>query len=455
MQLGTGEKSWAQLTWSYITARAWANSVYAIAPNQRLVYLMGGEMLYHLDKHRKDKSDYFVWTKLIQARIRGTTVLFQCTGDTTRVTVMEGSIDVMNRKDKSIIHIEPGVVYEVKDLQGQSVIEGPTASSTSSSSNNQNISLNSSADGSRLSGHLTAAAAQKSTPIESLRRITASGLEPVKVFQTQQTLTTIYQADVNNLLIHPLLSTLEEPLTSLPLVTKSLTALLPLADSLLSDTTGLLGKTLLSESKVLSVPKTVNYDVGGAVGKAFTLPAQTVSFFPPVGIIGHPGESISSVLNPAIGQGITHSGVGGVLPGTNLSGIAGATGISGIAGAVGTSGIAGISGAAGALGAVGASGMAGVSGLTTGFSQVSGAALGAGRIPVGLPGVGAGGAGLTGATGLTGVVGGVTGTVGSLTNGTVSGLTGGVNTLLQNATGGINHLLNGTGGGVLGLPLGR
>jgi len=451
MQLGTGEKSWAQLTWSYITARAWANSVYAIAPNQRLVYLMGGEMLYHLDKHRKDKSDYFVWTKLIQARIRGTTVLFQCTGDTTRVTVLEGSIDVMNRKDKSIIHIEPGVVYEVKDLQKETVIEGPTAANPAS---NNNVTINKSSDGSMLSGHLTAAA-QKSAPIVALTAITSSNLESVKVFQTQQTLTTLYQADAKSLLAHPLLSTLEEPLSSLPLVTKSLRSLLPIVDSLLGDATGLLGKTFLSEAKILSVPKTVNYDVGAAVGKAFTLPAQTVSFFPPVGIIGKPGEPLGALANPEIVQGLNRAGLSGFMPtatGLNgLTGIAGATTVSGVAGAVGTSGVAGVSGVAGSIGAIGASGMSGVSGLTTGFSQVNGGALGAGRVPVGLSGVGAStGAGVAG---LTGVVG--AGSVSSLTNGTVSGVTGGVNTLLQNATGGINHLLNGTGGGILGLPLGK
>lgn len=59
MQLGTGDKSWAQLTWKNVSARAWENSVYAIAPNQRLVYLMGGEMLFQLDKKRKDKRSCY------------------------------------------------------------------------------------------------------------------------------------------------------------------------------------------------------------------------------------------------------------------------------------------------------------------------------------------------------------------------------------------------------------
>lgn len=31
MQIGTGERSRAQVTWPYVTTRAWSNSVYAIA----------------------------------------------------------------------------------------------------------------------------------------------------------------------------------------------------------------------------------------------------------------------------------------------------------------------------------------------------------------------------------------------------------------------------------------
>ena len=119
MQLGTGDKSYAQLAWKHITTRAWANSVYAIAPNQRLVYLLGGEMLFHLDKHRPDKDDYCVWTNLLQARIRGTTVLFQSAGDVSRVTVLEGTVDVLNRTDNSVVRIKPGVVYEIRANSNQ------------------------------------------------------------------------------------------------------------------------------------------------------------------------------------------------------------------------------------------------------------------------------------------------------------------------------------------------
>ena len=114
MQLGTGKKSWAQVSWPHVTTRAWADSVFAVAPNQRLVFLMNGEMLFNLSKHRKDKRDFIVWTKVLQARIRGTTVLVQSIGNRSRLTVLEGTVDAMNRLDRSVVRLTPGVIYEIE-----------------------------------------------------------------------------------------------------------------------------------------------------------------------------------------------------------------------------------------------------------------------------------------------------------------------------------------------------
>lgn len=252
MQLGTGNNSWAQLAWTNVTARAWANSVYAVAPNQRLVYLLGGEMLYHLDKHRKDKSAYYVWTKLVQARVRGTTILFQNTPDTTRITVLEGTVDVMNRIDKSVVRITPGVVYEVKDISGSAPV------STNSVSNLSNITIN-----------------------------TANS---VPLFQTAKTVTSLYALDPHATLGHPLIGSFNSPLSSLPLVQKSLGALIPKLDGIINGLTGTLNETLLSGAQVLQVPKALAYKVGPLVGSAFTLPRDAVGFFPPTGLIGAPSE---------------------------------------------------------------------------------------------------------------------------------------------------------------------
>lgn len=418
MQVGTGDKSWAQLQWKYISARAWANSLYAIAPNQRLVYLTGGEMLYQLNKHRKDKNDYFVWTKLIQARIRGTTVLFQTTADTTRVTVLEGCIDVMNRTDRSIVRLKPGVVYEVKELHP----EANTSSAATAVSSNM-ASTTSSISAGSFAGQVSI------SPTDFLHSIALNKVAPVQLFETKLTISTLYLANPQSLLSHPLLTVFELPLASLDIINNSLGSLLPKIDNLFDGSTGellngstaLLNKNLLSEAKVIAVPRSLSYRVGPAVGQAFTLPQGSVSFFPPSGVIGQKG---------VFGQsgGLT-SGVG-MAPGLNENALRGRslglapTVVPGVMPIAGSAGLAGVNGGSGGLGTVGG-------GIVTEVTGVSG--LGAA-----VPGGG-------------GAVGLIRGGGGS---GIVNGLTGSANTLLQNTSGGLGKLLGGTTG-ALGLPLGH
>lgn len=114
MQVGTANKSWAEISWPNVTTRAWENSVVAISPGKRLVYLLNGEMLFQLDKNRKDKSDTVIWTRVLQLRLHGTSVLVQAMTDFTRVAVLEGEIDVTNRYDNSVISLKPGAVYELR-----------------------------------------------------------------------------------------------------------------------------------------------------------------------------------------------------------------------------------------------------------------------------------------------------------------------------------------------------
>lgn len=125
MQVGTANKSWAEITWPSVTTRAWENSVVAISPGKRLVYLLNGEMLFQLDKNRKDKGDTVIWTRVLQLRLHGTSVLVQAMTDFTRVAVLEGEIDVTNRYDNSVISLKPGAVYEVRTGAPPS---GPTPS---------------------------------------------------------------------------------------------------------------------------------------------------------------------------------------------------------------------------------------------------------------------------------------------------------------------------------------
>lgn len=114
MQVGTANKSWAEISWPSVTTRAWENSVVAISPGKRLVYLLNGEMLFQLDKNRKNKGDTVIWTRVLQLRLHGTSVLVQAMKDFTRVAVLEGVIDVTNRYDNSVISLKPGTVYEVR-----------------------------------------------------------------------------------------------------------------------------------------------------------------------------------------------------------------------------------------------------------------------------------------------------------------------------------------------------
>lgn len=115
MQVGTGNQSWAQISWPRVQTRTWENSVVSIAPNKKIVYLRDGEMLFQRDnKDHQDQFTYVIWTKVLQVRVRGTTLLVQATPDYSRVSVLEGDVDVVNRLDNSVVNIKPGVVYEVR-----------------------------------------------------------------------------------------------------------------------------------------------------------------------------------------------------------------------------------------------------------------------------------------------------------------------------------------------------
>lgn len=261
MQLGTGEKSYAQLTWPNVTTRAWANSVYAVAPNQRIVYLMGGEMLYHLDKNRKDKSEFLVWTNLLQARVRGTTLLVQCTPNTSRITVLEGCIDVMNRIDKSVVRLKPGVVYEAKSdsLDGNSRAELIPTDSGALVRNAANL-----------------------IPI-SERDI------PVPLFKSKRVEVTLYKADTLAILNHPLLVEFTADFPSIGLINQALTPLSKTVKTAL---------TLISSAAgILRVPTLCDYAIGTDVLKNMKLPPLALESFPPVGyIVSEAGNAVTSII---------------------------------------------------------------------------------------------------------------------------------------------------------------
>lgn len=273
MQVGTGDNSWAQISWTNIKTRAWANSVYAIAPNQRLVYLIGGEMLFQLDKNRKDKAEYHVWTNLLHARIRGTTVLVQSTGEASRVTCLEGHIDVINRSDNSVIHLKPGAVYEIKSVP----------------------SVDGAADAAAVVGRPTAS-------LSNLTPITAQNTAR-PVFETNKTTSTVYLVDKQALLSHPLLTSFESPLPSLPLINDALGALgLPnLIGQILPQT---LKHVLGDVFEIAQLPTRLNYRIGPDAGGLFSVNPNSLSLQPPDGILNLPETAmlIDPKAVPALGN---------------------------------------------------------------------------------------------------------------------------------------------------------
>ncbi len=140
-QLHTGDSSWAQISWPRVSTRIWENSIVAIEPNKRVVYLFDGQLLFNLDKDSssgsKSNKEFEIWTKLIQARVRGTTFIVQSCKDFCRFSVLEGKLELTNKIDGSIIEIKPGVIYEVRvgaappatwireESEGASPLQGP------------------------------------------------------------------------------------------------------------------------------------------------------------------------------------------------------------------------------------------------------------------------------------------------------------------------------------------
>jgi hypothetical protein len=246
MQIGTGKDSWAEVNWNHtVITRAWANTVFAVAPNKRLVYLTGGEMLFRLDKHRKDKDQpYYVWTKVLQARIRGTTVLVQAQANLSRITVMEGKIDVYNKLDHSWVTLEPGAVYEVVDKSAKSA-----------------------------------------APVTPLTDISYSQDRPMVLFSDDVAETRLYASNSHVMQNHPLIS-MGETIDSLPLI-QAEQAGLPGYNPLLPVKLATLDnqdKTIFHSVQVKGVPK-VSYLVGYQVGPGQLELPTSIDAIPPKGTL--------------------------------------------------------------------------------------------------------------------------------------------------------------------------
>ncbi|MBX9685511.1 MAG: FecR family protein [Candidatus Obscuribacterales bacterium] len=412
MQVATGDKSWAQISWPYVTSRAWSNSVYAIAPNQRLAYLVGGEVLYQLDKKRKDKSEYVIWTKLVQARLRGTTVLVQASPGKTKITVLEGVVDAMNRTDRSVVRLTPGVVYEVSEPEhlstAQALVENVKAEAVSRSS------------GSNSAG-------KAASHSDAQNNIAMPGLAPVALFETRQTSTVLSLVDPNALLAHPLLSVFNELLPSISLVKNVLSSLNSDLLKITKLEDQLLPKVLSEKVKIVSVPRLLSYKLGPAVVSNFTMPPLAYLDFPASGVIGQalnqPAPSVMGAVVPTgalAGSLQANVALQGVLPGGALPINTGSLNLSSTTSSL-VSGSASsvISPATGAVGAVLGGVTGGAGALLGGAGTTVGSATGT---------IGSSAGGLV--YGTTTTLGGVTQTVTQTGGGILGGLTGGLGSLL-------------------------
>jgi len=405
MQVGTGSNSWTQCTWKHVTARAWENSVYMVSPKQKLVYLVGGELLFNLDKHRPDKKPYSIWTKYLHATVRGTTLVVQSTPDGSKVSVLEGTVDVTNRLDNSVITLTPGVVYEVKSKGGD---EKPIAEM----SNNDGVTDGAFAGRTpamehlALQGTLEAFAGKVDLLNNSPLNLSIVNLNPVVLFDSLTSTTIATLTSLDQILLHPLLSTaFDSPLGSLPLIKSEMPIL---KSELLKGPAGV--TEVFRNLSIQQVPVLTAYSIGSdAIGK---LREKEVSFrhWAPTGVVTWSTDALD-------GKAPLLSGAADKLRG----------------------GVADLSSARGALNSVlnrgGIVSVTQIPGMTT--SAISNITRSAG-----LTSVTAGRGG--------GVAGGVVGGVGGVVSGTVSGASQTVGGTLGGVGGGLGGILGGGGlGGLL------
>lgn len=130
----TGIRSGAELKWSYVITRIYERSLVRIQPNMRQVFLQQGTLLFRLQKNRPDTDIYLLETKLLQARIHGTTVKVYSDDSLSKISVTEGQVEVTSKVDGNTVNLGPGTNYEVKAIGRIRKIKGDLIESPSDSS---------------------------------------------------------------------------------------------------------------------------------------------------------------------------------------------------------------------------------------------------------------------------------------------------------------------------------
>lgn len=300
MQVGTGDDSWTQCKFKHVTARAWENSVYMVSPKQKLVYLVGGELLFNLDKHRPDHSAYSIWTKYLHATVRGTTLLVQSTPEGSRVSVLEGTVDVTNRLDQSVVTLTPGSVYEVKAKDSDKHISSlPDDDGVADSAF---ISMDRTAqEDATLNATLKSFAGKVDLTTGSLIDISVPSIDPVVLFDSLVTTTLGAHTSLQQILSHPLLTAFESPLASLPLIQEEM----PVLKSGLQLTQAQNVTSLFKCLEVKQVPLFNQYNIGLDTLQKLKDRQVAIQHWAPMGVVSWSHDKVDgtqSVLQQEAGR---------------------------------------------------------------------------------------------------------------------------------------------------------
>jgi len=284
-ELGTGNSSWSQISWTEVVTRQWANTVVKIAPGQRTVFLSNGDMLFRLKKEGPSQ-EYRVKAKVLQARIRGTTVLFQRTSEVTRVSVIEGTIDVHNNIDGSDVTLGPGAVYEVLTPPGKEQEEEKDPTKKPEDSEVPPLPWIGPEDRDIRTPVTTDPSPQWKPDREKAKlpeyEICKTDIPPVETFRTPESQTSIWVEDRDAVLNHPLIRSFDQPLDSMPLINIS-TNKLP--DICFKDRKNNSTNPLADRNKLLgSIVEVINgpssskkVEVGKELGYRFSMPTPVAA----------------------------------------------------------------------------------------------------------------------------------------------------------------------------------
>lgn len=261
--IGTGARSWAELKWTSVTSRIWQNSVVQIRPSKRSVYLQEGGLTFNLKKDRPDKAPYDIRTKVLQARIHGTTVQVLAQGNVEKISVLEGNIDVRNLQNGSVVHLTPGVVYEV---QVRGVIKNNAP--------NYNLFNKTGTNKAEPVSELPGASGRSIAEAPEFR------LNPRRgelIFQDSHTRALAYTVNSKAILEHPLIGG-SNPIPSIDLIEDAI-GNLPTE----STSEGKLDRVIARNFKISRVPSRTSYAIGPNVGEGLPLPQVAMTDNAPAG----------------------------------------------------------------------------------------------------------------------------------------------------------------------------